>query len=88
MPFASDAERQIADKVLTAIRSEKYKSKNYLFLEPFDLAQVPGYVEKIGEPLDLRLIASNLQNNVYDNTSFWRDLDLLFQNAIKYHGEK
>ena len=89
MPFATPQEKAIAEKVLATVSSAKYKGKNYLFLEPFALDQVPGYLEEVGKPLDLRTIRSNLQNDLYeDAASFWNDFQAVFQNAIKYHGKR
>lgn len=87
MAWSSLRERTLADKVLTVLRSEKYKSKNYLFLVPFDLSQVPGYVEQVGQPLDMKTVADRI--DTYDSPeSFWKDVDLIFDKAIKYHAEK
>jgi hypothetical protein len=89
--FAADSpERSIAEKVLETIRSDKYKSKVYLFLEPFDINQVPGYLEKVGRhPIDLQTISNKLAANGYtDATEFWNDVNEVFQNAIKYHADR
>lgn len=88
MPFASAQDRQVAEKVINTLLSEKYKGKNYLFLEPFDINDVPGYLESVGKPLDLRTISERFQNDGYDGPAFWSDLTNVYQNAIKYHGDK
>jgi Bromodomain len=87
MPIPNSQEREIAEKVLATIRSEKYKARNYLFLEPFDLSQVPGYLDKVEKPLDL-LTISNTFDTYSSASEFWKDLNLVFQNAISYHGDK
>lgn len=88
MPFADPKDREVAEKVLRALQSDKYKTKNYLFLLPFDTSQTPGYLETIGKPLDLQSVSNNLQNDLYDVHSFWKDLSNIFHNAVKYHGDK
>lgn len=88
MPFDDPNDREVARKVLEVIRSDKYKAKNYLFLAPFDMSQVPGYLELVGQPIDLATIANKLLSDVYTKETFWHDMDLVFQNAIKYHGGK
>lgn len=88
MPFATEQERDVADKVLKVLLSEKYKPKNYLFLEPFDLNEVPDYLETVGKPLDLRSISERFYQDVYDGPAFWTDITNVYQNAIKYHGGK
>ncbi|GAX18709.1 hypothetical protein FisN_10Hh077 [Fistulifera solaris] len=85
----SEYEREIAEKVLRNLQSEKYKGKNYLFLQPFDLTQVPGYLDLIPEPLDLQTMSNRLQNGHYDSSSlFWQDLNKVFDNAVLYHNDK
>lgn len=82
-------EREVAEKVLRNLQSEKYKGKNYLFLQPFDLSQVPGYLDLISEPLDMQTVSSRLQSGHYvESSSFWQDLNKIFENAILYHNEK
>ena len=89
MPFSAPEERQIAEKVLAALRSDKYKGKNDLFLAPFDINQVPGYLEKVGPPMDLHTISNKLQNDEYDSdAAFWNDVNAVFSKAIKYHGDR
>lgn len=89
-----DNEREIADQVLRNLQSEKYKSKNYLFLQPFDLSQVPGYLDIIAKPLDLQTVSNQLNSGYYDSapagaaTAFWNDVNAIFENAILYHSDK
>lgn len=79
-------ELELAKSLVAVLRSEKYKDRNYLFLDPFDLTQVPGYLDVVHKPLDLRTVASNLDAGQYDSMdTFMADLNLIFQNAIKYH---
>ena len=85
----SGQEQEVAKSLVTIIRSEKYKDRNYLFLEPFDLSQVPGYLDVVPKPLDLRTVANNLDSGRYDSMdAFLEDLNMIFQNAIKYHGQR
>lgn len=88
MPFADTKDREIAEKVIRVLQSEKYKAKNYVFLQPFDTSLTPGYTETIGKPLDLQTVSESLQKDLYDEFTFWKDLSNVFHNAIKYHGDK
>ena len=87
-------EREVAAKVLKNLQSEKYKHQNYLFLQPFDLTQVPGYLDLIAKPLDLQTVSNQLQSGYYDNApegaseTFWKDVTAVFGNAIRYHADK
>ena len=88
MPW-TQTERATARKVLEVISSDKYKAYNLLFLLPFDLAQVPGYLEEVGKPLDLQTVRTNLESDKYDGPEqFWSDVRAIFDNAIKYHGKR
>lgn len=87
-------EREIAEKVILVLQSDKYKSKNYLFLAPFDLSQVPGYLDVVEKPMDLQTVTNQLQAGHYDDDpsgaamAFWNDVSIIFQNAIQYHADK
>jgi hypothetical protein len=85
MPLSA-TEEALAQKLLTTIRSEKYKSWNYLFQQPFDISQVPGYAEIVGKPLDLETVQASLTALTYNTfTEYWNDVTGTFHNAVKYH---
>jgi Bromodomain len=89
----------VAEMVLQIlIHSEKYKNKNLLFIEPFDINEVPDYLERVGPPMDLRTIANrfdahpqfgNFPSSSFASYSsiddFWSDIHKVYQNAIAYH---
>jgi Bromodomain len=95
----SQEQYDVADMVLQIlIHSEKYKNKNLLFIEPFDINEVPDYLERVGPPMDLRTIANRFyahpqfgNNPSASFTSYhtiddvWRDIQKVYQNAIAYH---
>jgi hypothetical protein len=92
MPLSSATEQALAQQLLTNINSEKYKSWNYLFQQPFDLSQTPGYLDVVSKPLDLETVQKNLNATVGTNPAayttfaeFWTDLTNVFHNAVKYH---
>ena len=97
----SEAEFSIADTLLNILlHSDKYQNKNILFIEPFDINEVPDYLQVIGPPIDLRTIANRLyghlsgstessSTNYYTNINdFWNDIYSVYNNAIKYHSNK
>lgn len=70
--------------VVKALRKEK---NNYMFLEPFDLTQVPGYSDVVKKPMDISTLSKNLEAGVYpDREVFAKDCFLIYDNAIAYHG--
>jgi hypothetical protein len=72
--------------VLKMLRKHK---KNYLFLQPFDLAQVPGYTDVVKKPMDVSTLSNNLESGAYsDRESFFKELFMIYENAIAYHGDK
>ncbi|GKY96538.1 hypothetical protein MPSEU_000613300 [Mayamaea pseudoterrestris] len=82
----SDAEQQTARQVLDVLMQEKYKNKMYLFLQPLNPIEVPGYFELVPHQrfLDIQTVTANL--NVYSSLAdFWVDLQGIFENAIAYH---
>lgn len=92
MPLLSATDQALAQQLLTNINSDKYKSWNYLFQQPFDLSQTPGYLDVVSKPLDLETVQKNLNADTITNSSayttfaeFWTDLTNVFHNAVKYH---
>eukprot|EP00980_Cylindrotheca_fusiformis_P011812 scaffold2816_cov121-Cylindrotheca_fusiformis.AAC.28 len=72
--------------VVKALRKEK---NNYLFLEPFDLTQVPGYTDVVKKVMDISTLSKNLDAGVYpDREAFSKDCFLIYENAIAYHGTR
>lgn len=85
-----DEEKMAATKVIDVLRSDKYKKLNALFLVPFDLAQVPGYLDIVSKPLDLQTVSTHLHSGGYDDepSLFWKELAGVFENAIAYHKDR
>jgi hypothetical protein len=72
--------------VVKALRKEK---KNYMFLEPFDLTQVPGYTDVVKKVMDISTLSKNLESGVYpDREAFSRDCFMIYDNAIAYHSTR
>ena len=82
-------ELELARSLLTVLRSDKYKDRNYLFLVPFALNEVPGYLDVVAKPMDLQTVGNNLEAGSYDSMdAFLAELTMTFQNAIAYHGNR
>jgi hypothetical protein len=91
----SELDYTIADNVLNLLLyNEKYKSKNLLFIEPFDINEVPDYLTIVGPPLDIRTVADRFYNTTNNEATtyyytaindFWNDLYKVYHNAIQYH---
>lgn len=81
---------EVAKTVLNNLMSDKYKDTNYLFVQPFDLEQVPGYMDVVDKKLDLETVSKNLEAGAYADKKdeFWSDFADVFNNAIKYHANK
>ena len=81
-----DAWRKAAFRVLTLC----WKAKGgYYFHEPVDPAKfgIDDYFDEITEPMDLGTVKRKLNHNVYENIEeFSRDLNLVFDNCVKYNG--
>jgi len=61
--------------------------KNYLFLEPVNLAFFPTYTEYVSRPMDLGTLRKNLESSTYSNRNeFFKDAMLCFENALSFHG--
>ena len=83
------SEQETARAVLDVLAQERYKGKMYLFLQPLNIAEVPGYFDVVPHQrfLDLYTVTSSLDS--YSSMSeFWRDLQGIFENAIAYHQER
>ena len=75
--------------LIKTLTSEKYKDKNYLFLEPFDLSQTPGYMDVVTKVMDLSTLSQNLESGRYASLeAFAKDVALIFENAIAYHSSR
>lgn len=73
---------------LRQLMSSKYP-QNGVFLQPFDLYQVPGYLDVCPKVMDLQTLKYNLEDGVYSSRKdFFDDCFLIFQNAIDYHSDK
>jgi Bromodomain len=76
-------------QVVKNLMSEKYKKYNQLFIEPFPLESVPGYLDVVDKKLDIKTLAANLEAGLYrSRQEFFDDASLIFQNAIKYHSNR
>lgn len=76
-------------QVVKNLMSEKYKKYNQLFIEPFPLESVPGYLDVVDKKLDIKTLAANLEAGLYKSRmEFFDDASLIFQNAIKYHSNR
>lgn len=88
MPL-TDAELFEARAAIGELRDGRYKDKMYLFLEPFSVAEVPGYLEVVAKPLDLATVAATLELGGYATMDdFWQELAGIFENAMRYHAGK
>ncbi len=68
------------------LTQEKYSANNLLFLDPFDLKEVPGYMDKVEKVMDLSTLSNNLEEGHYSNRNdFFHDANRIFTNAIDYH---
>ena len=80
---------EICRSAVKTLKSDKYKDKNYLFLEPFDLNQTPGYMDVVEKVMDLSTLSNNLEAGLYPNRqAFFQDASVIFENAIAYHGAR
>ena len=57
------------------------------FLHPVDLAEAPGYVDVIKEPIDVSLISSRISTYETNPLQFLRDFELMFDNCQTYNSE-
>ena len=68
------------------LTQEKYSANNLLFLDPFDLKEVPGHMDKVEKVMDLSTLSNNLEEGHYSNRNdFFHDANRIFTNAIDYH---
>ena len=75
--------------VVKLLTSPKHKNKNHLFLLPFDLAQVPGYMDVVTKVMDLQTLSQNLEAGEYtDQEAFFKDCFVIFENAVAYHSTR
>ena len=83
----SPEDYQLCLHVVTRLASNVHSSLNYLFLEPVDTTYFPTYNTIILRPIDLGTLRGNLiSGTVYANRDeFFKDLMLIFENAIQFH---
>ena len=73
----------------TVVQNLKANGNNYLFLEPFDLSQTPGYTDVVEKVMDLATLSKNLEAGEYpDIEAFFKDCFRIYENAIAYHGNR
>lgn len=83
-PFATDLCRTVAKTLM----SEEHSKKNFLFLEPVDVAFHPTYLDVVKRPMDLGTLGQNLDAGKYSNTEvFFVDTMLCFENALTFHAK-
>lgn len=71
------------------LQSEKNRKYSNMFQYPFDLNQVPGYLDVCPKAMDLTTLSHNLDDGRYSTREeFLDDCFMIFENAIKYHSDK
>jgi len=84
----TQAELDAARRVLENLK-KKHASKTYVFSVPFELSQVPGYLDVNTKVLDLETLTKTLESSsglAYETMDdFWNDLVTIFENAVRYH---
>lgn len=69
--------------VYSRLAAHKYAS---LFLKPITDEQAPGYHSMVYRPMDLQTVRRNVENgNIKTTAEFYRDVMLMFCNAIMYN---
>lgn len=80
------------DMAAKRLMSKLWKVQNaWIFYEPVDAEklEIPDYNEVVTHPMDFGTIKTKLQNNQYKEgmQEFLHDVNLTFENCIKYNGE-
>jgi len=85
----SQADYQICRGVLLSLISPNHSKYNYLFQQPVDTSYFPTYLQVIQRPMDFSTLRTNLESGkVYRaRKEFYRDVMLIFDNAINFHAE-
>ncbi|GFN93844.1 cat eye syndrome critical region protein 2 [Plakobranchus ocellatus] len=72
------------EKVLLTVKKNEH---SWPFLEAVEEVNTPDFFEMIKEPIDLLTIERKVEERVYTTKEeFERDMNLLFDNCIEYHG--
>ncbi|GFS07842.1 cat eye syndrome critical region protein 2 [Elysia marginata] len=72
------------EKVLLTIKKNEH---SWPFLEAVEEVNTPDFFEMIKEPMDLLTIERKVEEKVYkEKEEFERDVNLVFDNCIEYHG--
>lgn len=80
---------EICRSFIKTLQAEKNRNYNSVFLHPFDLNQVPGYLDVCPKAMDMSTLTNNLNDGLYSNREeFLEDCFMIFENAIKYHSDK
>jgi hypothetical protein len=79
----------VSKGVLLALVSPNHSKYNYLFEEPVNKAYFPTYDEVIKRPMDFSTLRANLESGTVYRTrkEFYKDVMLIFDNAITFHSE-
>ncbi|CAG5131513.1 unnamed protein product [Candidula unifasciata] len=73
------------EKVLLTVKRNEY---SWPFLEAVEEVNTPDFFDAIKEPMDLLQIEKKLSERGYKSTEqFERDMNLVFDNCIEYHGK-
>ena len=85
----NQTDSRICREVIHTLKSAKYSSINYLFLEPVDVAFFPTYLSLVKKPMDLGTALKNLDAGIYSaKDEFFNDAALCFENAENFHKDK
>ncbi|MGK3757600.1 MAG: hypothetical protein ACI8RD_009914 [Bacillariaceae sp.] len=75
--------------LVKVLKSGKNSKFSQMFLNPFDVSHVPGYLDICGRVMDLSTLEVNLENGRYSKRiEVYDDCNIIFENAIKYHSDK
>jgi hypothetical protein len=85
----SQQELDLCRGVVKTLRSEKNSKYNQMFMNPFPLDQVPGYLDVCPKAMDIWTLSDNLEKGLYPSYhEFFKDCFMIFDNAVKYHSDK
>jgi len=89
MTSMSAFDLQACRHALSALKSEKHKNNNYIFMEPVDTNIFTTYLNVVQRPMDLRTLGENLERGFYKTRQeFFNDAKTIFKNAQVFHKGK
>ncbi|EAX92929.1 Bromodomain containing protein [Trichomonas vaginalis G3] len=84
--FAKSSAGQFCLKVTNAILENQIAE---IFKRPVATSPTDPYLAVIKEPMDLGTVKSKIKDNSYTTIADWKyDMNLIFNNAVQYNGEK